>query len=344
VHAVPAPEKETFRRTLPESGVRAGRCALAVAGVLVGLAGCAGNARSPVVVRVGAVPISRATVDHWARVIVRGGLITGPYADTKGTAKQRALAFLISSQWLRGEAAAQKVTPTDKAVNQALTDRREANGAGEFEQTMHASGQTLADVKLEIETELAAVQIRRKLISQTPPVTEREVLTYYRNDQRLYRKPEARVVDLIENLPSRAAATALVKRIGTGADFAKKALHEELVRYTSKAPFADIESVTHAIFTAHLGVVSAPMSLNGRWTVFVVRKITPASPEPLANVRPKIIARLASHHRNHILAAFTHAYRTRWTAKTNCRPGYIIQACARYEGPLQAQPDPLASG
>lgn len=272
---------------------------------------------------------------------MRGGLITGPYADTKGTAKQRALAFLISSQWLRGEAAAQKVTPTDEAVNQALTDRREANGAGEFEQTLHASAQTLADVKLEIETELAAAQIRRKLISQTPPVTEREVLTYYRNDHRFYRKPEARAVDLIENLPSRAAATALVKHIGTGPDFAKKALHEELVRNT-KAPFADIETVTRAIFTAHPGVVSPPMSLNGRWTVFVVRKITPASPEPLANVRPKIIARLASHHRNHILGAFTHVYRARWTAKTNCRPGYIIQACARYEGPLRAQPDLLA--
>jgi hypothetical protein len=198
------------------------------------------------------------------------------------------------------------------------------------------------DVKLELEAELARAAVRQKVLSQTPAVAEPEVVDYYRSNRRKFLNPEMRTAELVENLPSPAAATALVKRIGIGPRFTKKALHEELQLNDGVHQEPDIERVKRAIFVARPQVPSRPMSLNGYWTVFVLRKITPASFKPLAKVRPAIATHLATTHRQATLGAFTREYRQRWTAKTSCRPAYVVQGCAQYTEPVQPQPDPFA--
>jgi foldase protein PrsA len=313
---------------------------LAVA-ALAAWSGCGEDPRSPAAVRVGDAPIGKATVDRWSRAIERGAALESLHDDRSGTPRERALVFLISTDWLRGEAAAQRVSPSNDAVEHALAERREANGAAEFQKSLRASGQTVDDVMLEIEADLAAAAIRRNVLSRSPAVTEAEIVDYYRSHRRLFRNPEIRTAELVENLASPAAATALVNRIGIGPRFSKKALHEELQIEAGVRLESDIEHVTHAIFAAKPGVASRPMSLNGRWTVFVVRKITPASFKPLRSVRAAIAARLAARHRGMTLTAFTDAYRARWTAKTSCRAGYVVQGCAQHRGPVRPQPDPF---
>jgi foldase protein PrsA len=313
-----------------------------VVALAAGLVGCGADPKSPTDVRVGDARIGMAVVEHWSRAMARGAGVGGVYAGQPGTLRQRALAFLISAEWLRGEAAAQGVTPSDGAVEHALDDRKEANGAPEFQAALRASGQTVEDVKLEIEAGMASAAIRRKVLSRSPAVAEGEVADYYKSRPRLFRVPQKRSAELIENLASPAAANALVKRIGTGLRFSKKALHEELTpTRVGERLEPDIERVTKAIFAAPVGVASRPMRLNGRWSVFVVREITPAGLEPLAKVRAAIAARLAVRHRAATLTAFADAYRARWTAKTSCRPGYVVQGCAQYTGPVRPQPDPF---
>jgi hypothetical protein len=323
--------------------VRGLACALAVAAALTVCAGCGGEAKSPAVVRVGAAQVDRATVEHWTRVFTRGQAIGGFDDEAQGSPSQRALALLISASWLRGEAAAQGVAPSRGAVEQALNDRREANGEAEFKESLRAAGQTVADVTLELEAELAATAIRRKVISQSPAVTEAEVADYYRRNSHQFRNPEKRTAELIEDLPSPAAATALVARIGTGSKFSKRALHENLQINAGERLEPDIERSIHAVFRARPGVVSAPIGLNGHWAVFIVRKITPSSLKPLAKVRPAILTHLTEQHRAATLSAFTSSYRTRWTAKTSCQPAYVVQGCAQYAGPARPQANPFPS-
>ncbi|HEY3667901.1 MAG TPA: peptidylprolyl isomerase [Polyangiaceae bacterium] len=222
-----------------------------------------------------------------------------------------------------------------------LEGRREANGAAEFEQSLHASGQTLEDVKLEVETELASAAIRRRVLARAPAVSKAEVGDFYKSRSQLFLVSEKRTVELLENLPSRAAAKALVSRIGVGPEFSKKALHEELQIVRGEHLEPDVEHATHAAFLAPVGVASAPLRLNGHWAVFVVRKITPASFKPLVMVRTAIAEHLTKDHRNATLRAFTAAFRKRWTAKTNCRPGYVVQGCAQYAGPRRPEPNPF---
>jgi hypothetical protein len=312
-------------------------------GLAFALAGCGGDsASSPAVIRVGNAPITREAVEHWTRAIARGVVPGVMHDETHGTPRERALAFLISSQWLRREADALGVSPSPGAVERVLDGRREANGAAEFEQSLRASGQTLEDAKLEVQSELASAAIRRQVIAQAPAVSEADVRSFYKDHRRLFLIPETRTVELLENLPSPAAARALVKRIGTGPEFSKKALHEQLQPINSGERFeTDVEQATRAAFLAPVGVPSAPLSLNKRWAVFIVRKVKPATFKPLAMVHAAIAEHVMADRRNATLSAFTADYRKRWTARTNCRSGYVVQGCAQYKGPARPQPNPF---
>jgi PPIC-type PPIASE domain len=257
------------------------------------------------------------------------------------TPNEQAVATLISINWLRGEATAQGISPSQTVVDDALDERREANGAAEFQRTLNGSGRTLDDLRLEVEAELAAAAIRRKVL-RSIAATEPEIADYYKRHRALFREPELRTVDLVEGLPSAETASRLVRRIGTGPKFSKQAFHEELEIEPGVHLAADIERVMHAIFAAKQGVASRPMSLNRHWTVFVVRAIRPAKIKPLSKVHARIAARLVAAHRRAALDAFTAAFRNRWTARTSCGPGYVVQGCRQYKGPRRTQPNPFA--
>ncbi len=308
----------------------------------VGLSSCGSAAGGPVAMRVGGSATSSATVDRWARAIERGDAVGGFENETHGTARQRALAALIAAEWLRGQAAAEGVAPSAAVVARALSERRAANGSGEFAQSLHASGRTIADVELEIEAELAAAAIHQKLMARIAPVTQAEVADYYKRHQGRFRIPEVRVVDLVENLPSRAAAAALVSRIGIGPRFTARANHERLLRGYESIPGTppDIVRVAHAIFAAPRGVASAPTRLSRHWIVFVVRSVASPSFEPLSKARPRIVALLEASHRSETAATFAAEFRRRWTARTSCGAGYVVPGCVQYTGPLEPS-DPL---
>jgi hypothetical protein len=318
-------------------------CALGLMALALGAGGC-GRDRSPVAVRVGERTISEQAVAHWTRVIATGSRLEGFDPGGRGGPREQALQLLIAAAWLYEEALAQGVGPSSQAVERVLEERREANGASEFEQSLRASHQTASDVRLEIEAELAAAAIRREVLSRVPAVGEPEILAYYTTHRAMFRIPEKRTVDLLENLRSPEAAHALVERIGIGASFARAAFHEQLELHSGSRVEPDIKRVTQAIFAANVGVPSRPLRLNGHWTVFVVRKISPATFKPLRAARAQIVTRLTADRRSQALAAFSSAYRARWTARTSCHPRYIVHNCARYAVPAQPQPAPLTAG
>jgi parvulin-like peptidyl-prolyl isomerase len=310
---------------------------------VIGVAACGTAAEGPAVAHVGPSAIAKSTVEHWARVIERGGGQQAPGSQRQGTPQQRALSSLISAEWISGEAARQGVAPSDGEVSRAVTERREANGAAEFQSALHATGQTLDDVRLEVKTELAAAAIGRKLAKQATQITDAEIASFYARHRPLFVKPEERDVDLIEHLPSPAAAIALVRRIGTGARFARRALREPLLRDRGANVNQTEKDVTNAIFVSRPGVVSRPMVLNNGWTVFIVRKITPAKLKPLASVRGEVIRRLIDLRHREITASFEREYEARWRSRTRCGLGYAIQKCARYTGARAAEESPFPS-
>lgn len=316
----------------------------AVTLLAAGLASCGGSAQSPAAVRVDGATITRATVKHWTNVIEKsppdGSIGEEPHgAHPCSTPRQRALDFLISSRWLIDQAAAQGLAASDRAgVERVLTERKEANGAGEFQESLKATGRTVADIQLEIEAELAAAAIRRTLASRAAHITQPEITAYYDNNQQHFLIPEQRIVDLVEDLPTRAAAAAVARRMRAGATYTGIANHETL---EETSDIKEEIPVLHTIFKAHLGAISPPTPLKHLWGIFVVRKIIPAKITPLADATKTITNQLTTSHLQQLTSEFTSQYEKRWTSKTSCQPGYIIQKCSQYTGPKQTKPNPF---
>jgi hypothetical protein len=325
---------------------RASRLACGAAAALVlcltGLTACGGVPGDAVVVRVGEQAITKTTVDHWIGVIERGGAFRGfRGAPPRGTPKQRALALLITSSWLTDEAARQGVAVTESVVDEALlgSEREDTK----FYERLHATGQTLADVKLEIRAELAAEAIREELARRAARIAPREVAMFYRSNQRLFRSPEERIVDVIEDQPSSSAVSALVSRLGTGPRFTKAAYHKVISRAPDGERTPEQARVAAAIFAARPGIVSPPMMLDERWAAFVVRKVLPGNLRSLANVHAEVLQALYVHRQRVIAAAFDREYRRRGVTETRCRSGYVGAGCPQAIGSLGAYEDPFSS-
>ncbi len=299
----------------------------------VGLSACGGGGAGPAVVTVGREPIYASTVEHWTRVVERGEEPGSPLERVRGTPRQRALGFLIFVDWLNGEAAARGMPVSDDAAGRVLAIREGEDGRAEFQQKLRAGGRGTADARLEVRAELADAAIHRYVAQRAAEVGQGEVRSLYLHNLPSFRRGEVRDVELIENLPSRSAAEALVKRIGTARAFSRRAYHEQVAKSSDHAlRIPGKAALIAAIFAARRGVVSAPMPLNHAWTVFIVRRIAPPTLEPLAAARGEIVARLAALRLRRLTATLEREFTARWTAKTSCRRGSVVPGCAQYAG------------
>lgn len=312
-------------------------CAISCVGF--GLGACAKDAGGPIVAQVNRSRIRRAEVDHWASAIDRGarpGEVL--HISLGGSARQAALGFLIRARWLTAAAAAERVAASRAAVTQTLQERREVSD--EFMRELASRGQTQADAKLEVEAELAAEAIRRLLDKHAADVAPGEVLAIYRQHPRRFLLGEARETELVEGLPNRALAVALVRQARTGAGLAKSVTNYETLRL-EPVPDRERAAALHAIFRVPRGVVSL-MRLDEQWAVFVVRRIFPARLSSFAQARARAYATLVAQRRRVLTTQYLKAYRTRWTAVTSCRSGYVVQGCREYRGQLRPEPDPFS--
>jgi hypothetical protein len=311
---------------------------------LSGLAVSACGGEDRVVARVGRVAIHARAVEHWGAVLSVGGIVNGPLPAAGHTRKQRALAFLISARAIVEQAAEQGVPVSASAVRDRVEELRQAVPGGDaaFDESLKGARETVADVELEIEAELARAAVRRAVTERAGAVSPEQVRRYYRQHQSRYRLIERRKIDIVEHLSSPAAARALARRAGTGVRLARRAYHELLKRPHGFAAGSK-GAVERAIFAARAGVLSGPMPLSNGYALFVVRRIFPAAVRPFSSVRTEIEGLLAARARARARAAFAERYRSRWRARTSCSSGYVIAGCVQYEG-SEAPAGPFGEG
>jgi hypothetical protein len=324
--------------------------------ILVGLAACGGGARDSVIVRVGEGTITKAALARWIAAMAPEHVAPDPpryracivhqEAISPQSVKaelgeecqrqyqalrQQALDFLISSQWLIGEAADSGLRVSDHEVQARLEE-----GNASFP---HPAAQ--ADARFGIEAELSAAKIRQALIRGEPKVTRAQIAKYYTQNIRRFERQEQRSFDIVERLHSKAAARVVMRKIMLGTSLSKIAVHEELERANIADTAPGNRAIRRAIFVAKPGVLVGPMLLNNLYAVFAVTRIVPRVVQPLTRVQGSIETRLAEEQQRRTLAKFIKTWRSRWTARTDCHPGYVVQKCRQYTGP-KAPEDPLA--
>lgn len=314
-----------------------------VLAAVVSLASCRGTGTSDAVaVRVGGAVITGAAVDHWMSVISAGQTISDPGAHGYRALKRRALDFLISSEWLIGEAVSQKLAVSDQEVQRRLVEQQAASfpgGEAEFHEFLKAAGQTLADVELQAKVELASSKLTEMTIKDAGVVTESQIADYYQRQRRRFVVPELREVR-ITNRKTRAAADELRREVESGANL-MRSFEREVVSFSRQASSVRSTPLERAIRMARPNVLIGPLKQRVDYFVFEVKRVVPAASRALTQVEGSIRGRLVDEGRRRALAEFIRAWRARWITRTNCYPGYVVQKCSQYSGPM-APEDPLS--
>jgi hypothetical protein len=314
--------------------------AVAVAGLVavVLLGGCGGARSSSTAIRVGGTAISERTLDHWTSIIARGALVTETRNAARQSPRRQALAFLIDAAWLDGEAKRVGLRPSRSDIARVGAGQTglSISDPSALATALAETGQTLADLEREARTTWEEEMLAHRLTATADrdaraQVGDREVASFYRAHISGYHVREQRFYDLHEQIATRARAAALARKLGSGARFSVRANKERPFRPRSFNDLPGQAVVYRAVFAAKTtGVVVGPLPLQGRWSLFVLRRIAPARVQPLAEVRGAIERRLLESARRGVRARLLAAYRQRWVAQTDCLPGYVVQKCRQF--------------
>jgi parvulin-like peptidyl-prolyl isomerase len=302
---------------------------------IVGLAACGGGMPGSVVVRVGQTAITETTVDHWMSEMAGGRVVPDPSSRQDQPLRQRALSFLISSQWLLGEAAEEGLKVSKQEIEQRFKDKESASfpgGEAEFHEFLKATGKEVSDVMFEIQAELASSRIRQTVASREPKITQAQIAKYYSQHKQRYVLPERRELE-ITNRKSKTEVDKLKREVESGRSLASVTQLESIERPATASGTDKGNALERAVYTAKPNVLAGPVKLRVDYYLFEVKRITAGSEQPLARVHSSIEKQLAAEQQRQTLAEFVKAWRKRWIARTSCRVGYVMPDCKRYKGP-----------
>jgi parvulin-like peptidyl-prolyl isomerase len=266
--------------------------------------------------------------------VLAGGLVHGGSAERRYELKQQALGFLISSDWTIGEAAAQGIQISAREVAQRVAAKKRAafpSGEAEADEFEHATGQSVADTSFEARAELAASKLHEAIVRREPAITPAQIASYYAHHRQLFVNPEQRQL-LITNRKSPAAVVAIKKEVNAGRSFAAISQSDSVVRPDKQGGSGEVTALERAIYSAKANVLTGPIRKRVDYFVFEVLRITPRFQRTLAQVRTTIAQRLEGERARRVIAEFTKAWQSRWTAKTDCAPDYIVYQCKQYAG------------
>jgi parvulin-like peptidyl-prolyl isomerase len=252
------------------------------------------------------------------------------------------LGFLISSQWVLGEAGSLGVKLSDAEVKKEFTKIKAAQfpKAAEFEKFLASSGQSVSDLLLRVKLNLLSQKIQKKIVKEKGTVTEAQVSKYYNENKSKYGTPEKRDVRIILTKTEAAAASAK-KEVESGKSFASVA-SKVSIDPTSKANGGLLKEVVKgeeekaldtAIFSASKGVLGGPVKTPFGYYVYEVVSSTPGTQEPLSKVKTTIKEQLVSTGEQSALSKFVKGFKKKWMEKTECRSGYAVPDCKGYKAP-----------
>ncbi|HEX5225090.1 MAG TPA: peptidyl-prolyl cis-trans isomerase [Solirubrobacteraceae bacterium] len=257
--------------------------------------------------------------------------------------KQEVMSFLLSSQWVIGEAASLGIKVSDAEVHKQFLKikTQQFPRQAEFEKFISASGQTVSDLLLRVKLNMLSSKIQAKIAKEKHTVSDAEVEKYYNHNKSRFGSPEKRNVDLILT-KTEAQAKAAMNEIKSGKSFASVA-KKVSVDPTSKANGGLLTGVVKGqeavaldrqlFANSKTNVLSGPVQTAFGYYVFEVKSITAATQQSLAQAKPTIKSQLQATKNQEALSNFVKKFKKRWTGKTDCRSEYVVADCKQYKAP-----------
>jgi foldase protein PrsA len=340
------------------------------------LTACGDSVPSDSIAKVGGVTITKAAFNHWMTVAQKSSATTpnAPIAPldapaftacvayhqkndpkpAKGqpnptpaqlksqcqqlynAARDQVVPFLVTADWLQGEAADQgvKTTAAEVANMLAAIEKQRFSTPAQLQQFLNQSGETAADLLYRVRIDTLSNKLRAKVTSAKTPVTDADVQAYYQKNASQFGKPETRDLRLIlvKTAPQAQHVLALLK---AGQSFSKLAEQNSIDQATKTKGGALIgvksgdeePALNAAIFAAKLHQQVGPVKTTFGYEIFRVQKITPATMKSLAQASPLIKTEILAQRQSTTLAAFVKKFEAKWKSRTTCASGYIVANC-----------------
>ncbi|MGH2912267.1 MAG: peptidyl-prolyl cis-trans isomerase [Solirubrobacteraceae bacterium] len=257
--------------------------------------------------------------------------------------KQQVLGFLISANWVLGEASSQGVKVSDNEVKKQFNQIKSQQFPKEadFQKFLKSSGQTVSDLLLRVKLDMLSSKIQQKITKDAgKKASEKEIKAYYEQHKSQYGQPERRNI-LIVLTKTQAQAEAAKKEIESGTSFSSVA-KKSSIDPVSKAAGGSLPGVVKgqeekaldaAIFSAKLNVLGGPIKTPFGYYVYEVKKTLPANQQPLSQVKSSIQQQLTAQNQQKALSEFVKNFRKKWEGRTECRAEYKVKDCKGYKAP-----------
>jgi hypothetical protein len=275
--------------------------------------------------------------------------------------RQSAISKAIHTQWLLGEAAEQgiRVSPAD-VQKEFAASKKSFKTKAEFDAYRKNAGLSVADMMSEIKLGKVADAIFKLITDKQHPATSAEVAAYYDAHQTQFGTPPGRTVRVFRTT-TKASADKAKAEVEAGKSFAEVAKQlsaigqpigakEGVVKDLLPGAYEE-KSLNDAIFTAKLHRLYGPLQIygghktiapetNDGFFVYEVVGTVPGKQTPLAKVKGSIATALTKADKDKTLAGFIAEFRRKWTARTDCEPGFVVRNCKQFKGAKPASEDP----
>jgi parvulin-like peptidyl-prolyl isomerase len=268
-----------------------------------------------------------------------------------------AMAAVLQSRWIQGEAADRGITLSNTEISQRLQQLQKQIGTRKkFQQYIKQAGYTPQQARDQIEVTLLGTQIQQQVVPQTATVPDSLVTEYYDANKAQFSQPETRDVRQIVNKDqakvqsakaqlekdssSKSWSTAAAKYSTDKATNHNGGLSQGVTKGQSGDPTVDQE-----IFSAAQGALVGPFKAQNGYYLIQVQKVTPASTTPLSKVGSQIKQQLSQGVQQEAVNNLRTDFIAKWSQRTTCAGGYVMQLCRNYTPPVQTTPGapPVAS-
>jgi foldase protein PrsA len=256
--------------------------------------------------------------------------------------QQEVLGFLISSNWVIGEAKSLGVKISDKEVKKQFEKIKSQQfpKAAEFEKFLKTSGQSVSDLLLRVKLNLLSQKIQQKIVKQKSKVTQAQIAKYYKENPKRFGVAEKRNLLIIltktedqakkakQEIESGKSFESVAKRVSI--DPASKSNGGKLAGVVKGQ---EEKSLDAAVFSAKKNVLTGPIKTPFGYYIFEVQTITPGSQQTLKQAEASIKSQLTATQQQAALSKFVKEFKKKWMSKTDCRAGYVVTDCKQYKAP-----------
>jgi len=255
--------------------------------------------------------------------------------DQHNSLRDEATGFLISSDWLLGEASSLGVSVSDAEVKSEL-DKAHPK-PGELQKYLASSHQRISDALLGVKLELLTAKIKQKIFAAKQPGL---IEKYYRENISQFSTGETRNLLMIQTntgAQAKRAKAAIQSGQSFGSVAGRFSIEPEaktnggLLKAVTNGYF--VEPVGKAVDNAKKGVLTGPIEGGGLYWLFQVLSTTPGTRQTLEQAEPKIKQQIAATAQESVIREFVTQFKKKWTAKTDCHAGYVVPDCRQYQTP-----------